>query len=156
MGMDSDLFVAHDVIRPAAVLSEGHARLILAGLAADDVLSGGHWRTRVGTWRRYDRPWEPGESEPGNTVHLGTISCVYDSPARFCVTVFRVSLTSGGLRQGWTTETLCEEAFKHAGLTLRDCPRATLSAPPRPFDPLARNDRPASLTAPATSRRRSV
>ncbi len=136
-------FASQEVIRPAAVLSEAHARLIIAGLAADDVQAGGFWWTRVGTWRRYAQPWAPGADDPGDAVHIGTISCVYDSPARFCVTVFRVSMTSYGLRSGWTTERLCNEAFKHAGLTLRDCPRASLTPPPKPYSEMARDTGPA-------------
>ncbi|GAC1322660.1 MAG: hypothetical protein NVSMB13_01420 [Mycobacteriales bacterium] len=136
-------FASQEVIRPAAVLSETHVRLILAGLAADDVQSGGHWWTRAGTWRRYESPWAPGADEPGDAIHVGTISSVYDSPARYCVTVFRVSMTSYGLRQGWTTESLCGEAFGHAGLTLADCPRASLVAPPRPFNEMNRDTGPA-------------
>lgn len=127
-----------EVIRPAAVLSETYARQILTGLAADDVRLGGHWWTRVGIWRRYAKPWADGAQEPGDAVHLGTISCVYDSPSRYCVTVFRVSLTDRGLQESWTTESLCDDALQHAGLTLRDCPRASLAAPPRPFRPEAR------------------
>ena len=132
-------FTSQEVIRPAAVLSEVHARQILTGLAGDDVHSGGHWWTRVGTWRRYASPWAPGADEPGDAVHIGTMSTVYDSPARYCVTVFRASLTAYGLRQGWTTESLCNDAFQHAGLTLSDCPRAALNAPPRPFSALMRD-----------------
>jgi len=132
-------FTSQEVIRPAAVLSEVHARMILTGLATDDVQSGGHWWTRVGTWRRYASPWAPGADEPGDAVHIGTMSTVYDSPARYCVTVFRASLTAYGLRQGWTTESLCNDAFQHAGLTLADCPRAALNAPPRPFSALMRD-----------------
>jgi hypothetical protein len=135
-------FASQEVIRPAAVLSETHARLILAGLAEDDVRRGGHWWTRVGTWRRYDAPWAPGADGPGDVPHVGTISCVYDSPARYCVTVFRVSMTPHGLRQGWTTESLCDEAFRYGGLTLADCPRAALDAPPRPFSSLQRDAGP--------------
>ena len=132
-------FASQEVIRPAAVLSEVHARLILQGLADDDVQSGGHSWTRPGTWRRYESPWAPGADHPGDAIHVGTISCVYDSPSRYCVTVFRVSMTSFGLRKGWTTESLCDEAFRHAGLTLADCPRASLNAPPRPFHTLMRD-----------------
>ncbi len=129
-------FASQEVIRPAAVLSETAAKLILQGLADDDVQNGGHWWTRVGTWRRYTSPWAEGAVEPGDAIHVGTISCVYDSPARYCVTVFRVSMTAYGVREGWTTESLCNEAFGHAGLTLSDCPRATLVAPPKPFQHL--------------------
>lgn len=131
-------FASQEVIRPAAVLSETATRLILQALTADDVQQGGHWWTRVGTWRRYGSPWAPGADEPGDAPHLGTISCVYDSPSRYCVTVFRVAMTAHGLRQGWTVESLCDEAFAHAGLTLQSCPRATLAAPPRPFHQVQR------------------
>jgi hypothetical protein len=89
-------FASQEVIRPAAVLSETAARLILQGLTADDVQHGGHWWVRVGTWRRYESPWAPGAEEPGDASHVGTISCVYDSPARYCVTVFRVAMTRTG------------------------------------------------------------
>jgi hypothetical protein len=126
-------FASQEVIRPAAVFSEAAARQILKGLAGDDVRHGGHWWTRIGTWRRYATPWAPGTDEPGDAVHIGTISSVYDSPARYCVTVFRVSLTAYGLRQGWTTASLCDEAFGHGGFTLADCPRVAVPAPPRPF-----------------------
>lgn len=132
-------YASQEVIRPAAVLSEVHTKRILQGLARDDVQAGGHWWTRVGTWRRYQSPWAPGAHEPGAAVHVGTISCVYDSPARYCVTVFRVSMSSYGLQQGWTTESLCDEAFGHAGLTLSNCPRATIAAPPRTFSQARRD-----------------
>jgi hypothetical protein len=135
-------FASQEVIRPAAVLSETHARQILQGLSQDDVHAGGHWWTRVGTWRRYEKPWAEGTDAPGEAVHIGTISSVYDSPARYCVTVFRVSLTTYGLRQGWTTASLCDDAFTHAGLTLADCPRATIAAPPKPFTQMDRDPGP--------------
>ncbi|MCU1603150.1 MAG: hypothetical protein JWO22_3859 [Frankiales bacterium] len=132
-------FASQEVIRPAAVLSEADARQILRGLAEDDVRNGGHWWTRVGTWRRYDAPWVEGADEPGDAVHIGTISSVYDSPSRYCVTVFRVSLTAYGLRQGWTTASLCDDAFQYAGLTLEACPRAMLATPPKPFSETKRD-----------------
>lgn len=140
---DSASFASQEVIRPAAVLSENHAKQILIGLASDDVKSGGHWWVRIGTWRRYQFPWTPGDDSPGDAVHVGTISCVYDSPARYCVTVFRVSLTAYGLRQGWTTDSLCDDAFQHAGLTLANCPRASLASPPQPFGQMRRDTGPA-------------
>jgi hypothetical protein len=126
-------FATSEVIRPAAVLLETAARQILAGLSEDDVRQGGHWLTRAGVWRRYDRPWAPGAEEPGAAVHLGTISCVYDSPQRYSVTIFRASVTPDGVGAGWTTDSLCNDALRHAGLTLDSCPRAQLTAPPAPF-----------------------
>jgi len=87
----------------------------------------------VGVWRRYAGPWSPGADGPGSAIQLGTVSCVYDSPSRYSVTVFRVSLTIFGLHQEWTTQLLCDEAFAYAGLTLASCPRATLMPVPPPL-----------------------
>lgn len=126
-------FATSEVIRPAAVLMETAAREILAGLASDDVRSDGHWLTSPGVWERYDRPWAAGGSEPGDAVHLGTIRSVYDSPQRYAVTIFRASVTPDGIEQGWNVESLCDDALRHAGLTLTNCPRAELTPPPAPF-----------------------
>ena len=128
-----DNFATTEVIRPAAVLMEEAARLIIAGLAADDVHNGGHWWTTTGVWRRYDRAWAADADDPGDAVHLGTISCVYDSPQRYSVTIFRASITPEGIEQDWTVDGLCDDALRHAGLTLASCPRAQLTPPPRAF-----------------------
>lgn len=132
-------FVASEVIRPAAVLSEVAARQVLAGLSADDVRRGGSWWTRPGVWRRYSEPWPDAEGTGMDAAHLGTISCVYDSPLRYSVTLYRASITSTGLRLGWSIEAICDDALRHAGLTLAACPRATLAAPPRPWGALQRS-----------------
>jgi hypothetical protein len=128
-------YASVEVIRPAALLSEQAAREILAGLAADDVRAGGHWSARPGVWQRFAAPWAPdGEpAEPPGPGHLGTISCIYDSPRRYTVTVFRVSVTPLGAEQGWTVRSLCDEAFGHAALTLDSCPRVPMEPAPRPF-----------------------
>ncbi len=124
-----------EVIRPAALLSEQAARDILAGLAADDVRAAGHWSARPGVWQRFEAPWPGGvaPAEAPGPGHLGTISCIYDSPRRFTVTVFRASVTALGAEQGWTVRALCDEAFGHAGLTLDSCPRVPMQPAPRPF-----------------------
>lgn len=126
-------YAATEVIRPAAVLMESAAREILAGLADDDVRSGGHWVTSPGVWQRYDRPWGAGAKEPGESVHLGTVRSIYDSPQRYFVTIFRASITPEGLDAGWTVDSLCDDALKHASLTLADCPRAELGPTPPVF-----------------------
>jgi hypothetical protein len=38
-----------------------------------------------------------------------------------------------GQTRGWTVETLCDEALAYGGLSLDNCPRAQLTAPPKPF-----------------------
>jgi hypothetical protein len=126
-------FATTEVIRPAAVLMEEATRLILAGLAEDDVHAGGNWWTTTGVWRRYDRPWPEGSDEPGPAVHLGTISCVYDSPQRYSVTIFRASITTEGVTAKWTVDALCDDALRFANLTLASCPRALMAPVPQPF-----------------------
>jgi hypothetical protein len=128
-----DDFATTEVIRPAAVLMEAAAREILAGLAADDVREGGRWLTSPGVWQRYDRDWPEGSRDPGPAKHLGTIRSIYDSPQRYSVTIFRASITPEGLAEGWTVDSLCDDALKHAGLTLAECPRAALNPIPQPF-----------------------
>lgn len=128
-----DEFATTEVIRPAAVLMESAARDILAGLSDDDAREGGHWVTSPGVWQRYDRPWADGAKEPGDAVHLGTVRSIYDSPHRYFVTIFRASITPEGLEQGWTVDSLCDDALKHAALTLAGCPRATLIQTPPVF-----------------------
>jgi hypothetical protein len=126
-------FATTEVIRPAAVLMEEATRLILTGLADSDVHADGNWWTTSGVWRRYDRPWPAGSDDSGEAVHLGTISCVYDSPQRYSVTIFRASITPEGVGAGWTVEGLCDDALRFADLTLSSCPRAQLAPPPQPF-----------------------
>lgn len=133
--MTATPFAAVSVIRPAALLSESAARRILAGLEADDVRDGGLWFARPGVWQRYAAPWPAGfvpEDGPG-PGHVGTISCVYDTPQRYAVTVFRVSVTGLGVEQGFTVESLCDEAFGYADLTLASCPRIPMDATPGPY-----------------------
>ncbi|MBV9098704.1 MAG: hypothetical protein JO079_11670 [Frankiaceae bacterium] len=130
----ADDFAASEVIRPAAVLWELSARAILRALAADDVTVGGVWSARTGVWRRYDKPWDSPDS-PGSALHLGTISCVYDSPHRYSVTIYRASVTTAGIRAGWTVENLCDDALQYADLDLASCPRVELRPPPRPYTP---------------------
>jgi len=39
-------------------------------------------------------------------------------------------VTAAGAEEGWTVDTLCDDALGFVGLTLRECPRAEIGAPP--------------------------
>jgi hypothetical protein len=125
-------FVADEVIRPAAILSEHSAREVVAGLGRDDARSGGRWTAVPGTWRRWERPW-PASADSGEVPLIGSVSCVYDSPRKYEITLYRAAITAEGLRQGWTVDRLCDEALSHADLSLGTCPRADLLLPPGTF-----------------------
>jgi hypothetical protein len=128
----NDDFIVTEVIRPAAVLPEAAARAILAELALRDVRVEGHWLADPSTWRRYDRPWDSADGS-GSSQLMGELQVAYGTPTRYDVTVFRVTISSQGTAAGWTVATLCDEAFGFGGLTLANCPRAALNAPPQPF-----------------------
>lgn len=121
-----------EVIRPAAIVPEHAARAVLVELAVRDVLAGGLWQSTPSLWSRYDRPWQAADA-PGGSALVGTIQVAYGTPTRYEITIYRVTVTRHGAQQGWTVESLCNEALGLGGLDLASCPRASLAAPPKPF-----------------------
>lgn len=124
--------VVSEVIRPAAIVPEESARAVLVELALRDVHNDGLWQSEPSLWSRYDRPWQ-GFAAPGGAEVIGTIQVAYGTPTRYEITIYRVTLTRYGTDQGWTVESLCNEALGFGSLDLAGCPRATLAAPPKPF-----------------------
>jgi hypothetical protein len=121
-----------EVIRPAAILDEEAARAVLAELSLDDARAGGLWVAEPTSWRRYDRPWDSAD-DPGESTLVGTMQVIYGSPTRHEITIYRATVTGRAVTAGWSVTSLCDDALRSAGLTLDSCPRASLSAPPRPF-----------------------
>ena len=123
-----------EVIRPAAVLSERNAHRVLDGLRAEDVRSGGRWHAEPGCWRLFERPWKGKDERSAAAAGLiGSIQVAYGMPTRWEITIFRATITVVGSRMGYTVDSLCDEALGHADLTLRNCPRIDMPAPPRAF-----------------------
>ena len=125
--------VVTEVIRPSAIVPEEYARLVLVEMALRDVSAGGHWSATPVLWKRYDRPAAEGETVPPDTNLLGTLQVAYGTPTRYDITIYRATVTRLGQDQGWSVETLCDEALSFGGLSLSSCPRADLSTPPKPF-----------------------
>jgi hypothetical protein len=120
-----------EIIRPAAVLPEQAAIRILDALRAQDVSRGGPWNATSALWQRYDKPWDALTGLRGDAQLIGTICVAYDTPTRFTITVYRVTVTTAGLAAGWDVTRLCDDAFAYGGLSLANCPRAELRAPAR-------------------------
>lgn len=120
------------VIRPAAILPEEAARRVLVELAHRDVRVGGTWLSTPSVWQRYDKAWR-GNDDPGEATLMGTMQITYGVPTRYDITIYRVTVTTSGATQGWTVESLCDEALAFGGFTLAQCPRAELRPPPKPF-----------------------
>jgi hypothetical protein len=120
-----------EIIRPAAVLPEQAAIRILDALRTEDVSRGGVWNATSALWQRYDKPWDPLTGLRGDAQLIGTICVAYDTPTRFTITVYRVTVTTAGAAAGWSVTRLCDDALRYGGLTLENCPRAELRAPAR-------------------------
>ena len=135
---DIDVDVTYDegfitqVIRPAAIVPEEAANMILVELSLNTVRSGGLWLSEPSRWMRYDSPWA-GPTDAGTSELLGAIQVAYGIPTRYEITIYRVVITKAGHDHGLTVETLCDEALALGDLSLAACPRAHLPAPPRPF-----------------------
>ena len=128
-----DEAVVVEVIRPAAILPERATREVLMQLALRDVRVGGLWQADPAVWRRYDRPWDGVDGGPGRAGLLGTIQVAYGVPTRYEITIYRATVSEQGDASGCTVTSICDEALGYGGLSLATCPRAALSAPPKPF-----------------------
>jgi hypothetical protein len=124
--------VVTEVIRPAAIVPEAAARQVLVELALRDVLNGGVWLSDPSRWALYDTPWDA-QNQPGESQLIGTIQVAYGTPTKYEITIYRATITRRGTHMGWTVARLCDEALGFGGLNLATCPRASLSAPPKPF-----------------------
>src|ERR1700709_2500714 len=101
------------VIRPAAVLQEQAAQLILAALLNSDVRHGGVWNTTTTLCQRYDRPWDGALGSKGSAMLIGSLAVVYGTPTRASITVYRASISAEAAAGGRGTDQLCNEALRH-------------------------------------------
>ena len=117
------------VIRPAAIVPERAARMLMAWVAVHDVTHGGVWAHDIGYFKRFSGPFDGVAGMRGSAVLLGSIHVTWD---KYDVTIFRVSITDEGAAHGMTVDGICNELLRHAGLTLATCPRADLVPAPLP------------------------
>jgi hypothetical protein len=104
---------------------------VLVELARRDLSNGGEWQSEPQLWSRFDGPLDPDGSEM--PALMGTIHVTYGTPTKYEITLYRVTVTAGGVAAGWTVASLTDAALSFGGLTLAECPRAVVNAPPRPF-----------------------
>ncbi len=127
-----DQDVISQVIRPAAIVPEEAANAILIELSLNSATTGGLWMAEPSRWNRYDSPWQSTDS-PGTSSLVGSIQVAYGTPTKYELTIYRVIITRRGHELGWSVESLTDEALGLGGLSLRECPRAELKTPPKPF-----------------------
>lgn len=121
-----------EVNRPAAIVPEEAARIILVELSMNSVHAEGNWLAEPSRWSRYDRPWT-GDGEAGAAGLVGIIQNAYGTPTKYQITIYRVMITRHGAELGWTIASLTDEALGFGGLSLDQCPRAAMNQPPKPF-----------------------
>jgi hypothetical protein len=125
---------AEAILRPAAVLPVMAAAKIVRVLDREDVANGGLWSASPGLWQRYDQEWNGPNGSRGDAQLAGSMAVIYDSPLRDQITIYKVVITDAGHARGLTVDSLCDEALRHAGLTLASCPRTSMTSPkPDPF-----------------------
>jgi hypothetical protein len=130
-------FELERIIRPAAIVPSDKAATIVRKLEQCDVSRDGVWSASVSLWQRYDRPWDGVAGGRGNAELVGSIAVIYDQPVKHEITIYKVQMTDGAVKAGWTVDRLCDDALQFAGITLNTCPRAELALPPPP-DPFRR------------------
>ena len=119
------------VIRPAAVVPERVARLMMAWLQEHDVTVGGCWAHDVGYIKRFSGPFDGPSGMRGSATLLGSIYLTWD---RYEATIYRALVTDDGAVRGLTVDRLCDEVLAPVGFTLASCPRARLlEDAPDPF-----------------------
>jgi len=120
-------------IRPALVLPEREARVLLAAAAREDVARGGVFSAGPAGIQLWSAGWDGPGGSHGSALHLGSVDWSYDTPARHYITVYRVLVTAAGAEAGLSTELVLQQVMALGGLSAEG---ATLSmAVPPPRDP---------------------
>lgn len=120
-------------IRPALVLPEREARVLLTAAQREDVSRGGVFSAGPAGIQLWSGAWDGPGGSHGSAVHLGSVDWSYDTPARHYITVYRVLVTAAGAEMGLSTESVLARVMALGGLSTEG---ATLSmAVPPPRDP---------------------
>ncbi|MCA1712669.1 MAG: hypothetical protein LC789_13965 [Actinobacteria bacterium] len=130
----SDGVAVQSQIRPALVLPEREARVLLAAAGRQDVSRGGVFSAGPAGVQVWSGEWDGPGGSHGTAAHLGSVDWSYDTPARHYITVYRVLVTPAGTAAGLTTESVLSRVLGLAGLTADGSTLAMNVPPPRdPF-----------------------
>ena len=121
-------------IRPALVLPEREARVLLTAAAREDVSRGGVFSAGPAGIQLWSGAWDGPGGSHGSAVHLGSVDWSYDTPARHYITVYRVLVTAAGAELGLSTESVLTRVMALGGLSSEGATLAMAVPPPRdPF-----------------------
>ena len=121
-------------IRPALVLPEREARLLLTAASREDVSRGGVFSAGPAGIQLWSGAWDGPGGSHGSAVHLGSVDWSYDTPARPYITVYRVLVTAAGAELGMNTDSVLTKVMALGGLSTEGATLAMAVPPPRdPF-----------------------
>ncbi len=116
-------------VRPAIVLPDRDARLLLAGATQADVARAGSFSAGPAGIQLWSGPWDGLLGSRGGAAHLGSVDWSWDTPSKHYVTVYRVLVTARGAAQGLTPEDVLAAVLGLAGLRPPSGPLAAATAP---------------------------
>ena len=104
-------------VRPALVLPEREARVLLSAAGREDVRSGGCWSAGGAGVQLWSGPWDGSAGSHGSALPLGSVDWSYDTPVRHYITIYRVVLTGHGLAAGESTDSVLARLLALVDLT---------------------------------------
>jgi hypothetical protein len=121
-------------IRPALVLPEREARVLLSAAQREDVSRGGVFSAGPAGIQLWSGAWDGPGGSHGSAAHLGSVDWSYDTPARHYITVYRVLVTAAGAELGLSTDSVLARVMALGGLSTEGATLAMTVPPPRdPF-----------------------
>jgi hypothetical protein len=121
-------FASH--VRPALVLHEREARVLLETASRHDVSNGGCFSAGPAGIQVWSGPWDGPNGGRGESIHLGSVDWSYDTPVRHYATVYRTMVTEAGVNCGETTTSVLARVLALSGLPLEGS-RVTMAQSPR-------------------------
>ncbi len=119
-------------VRPALVLPERQARVLIEAAEGGDVSRGGCFSAGPAGIQVWSGPWDGLFGSHGSSEHLGSVDWCYDTPTRHYITIYRVMVTAKGAAAGQTTEGVLARILALGGVHTGE--QGALPVPP-PRDP---------------------
>lgn len=116
-------------VRPALVLQEREARLLLDAARHYDVARSGRFSAGPAGIQVWSGVWDGVGGGHGSAQHLGSVDWSYDTPVKHYCTIYRAMVTQAGVAAGESTTSILARVLALTGLPL-DGSRLTLAQPP--------------------------
>lgn len=104
-------------VRPAIVLPDRDARRLLSVAEREDVSRDGCFSAGPAGVQVWSGPWDGPGGSHGTSTHLGSVDWSYDTPTRHYITVYRVLVTTEGVKAGYTPADVLGMVMDLAGLS---------------------------------------